>query len=388
MERRAPPSGKGGLSGFATTIIIIFVCLLIGGGIYYFINRTETTPEVNNVANTSALSMSNVAPQSITETSATITWKTDKPASGQVNFGKTEEYGSMAQDTNFSTSHSVALIGLEPNTPYFFEAMSIDADGNKKTHIGELTTLRTATAAADTLPPTISGVAANTTESSAIVTWITDEPTTGQVKYSKDGQNTSTTPENTNLTVSHSVTLSNLDSGTTYTFTIISKDASGNPATSTSNQTFITLTPIPVGTQVGNRAFTLQNLDGQNVTLSSYRGKIVMINFWAVWCQPCVEELPAINAVSKEWANTGVVVLPIASNGRGETVTLVEQYINNNNYNFPQILFDANGQAESLYGVVSLPTTFFINADGVIKKIQADSFPNQAAIESILNTIQ
>ena len=384
MERRAPATGRGGLSGFATTIIIVMVCLLIGGGIYYFINRTETTPEVDNVVNTSVLSMSNVTPQSITETSATITWNTDKPASGQVNFGKTEEYGSMAQDTTFSTSHSVALTELDPNTPYYFEAISIDANGNKKTHAGELKTSRTATAAADTIPPAISGAAANATESTAIVTWITDEPTTSQVKYS-NGQNTSTTPEDTNLTVSHSVTLSNLDSGTTYTFTIISKDAAGNPATSASNQTFTTVSSIPVAAKEGSLApdFTLKNLNGNNVKLSDFRGEIVMVNFWATWCVPCMEELPFLQAVSDNASANGLKVLTVNDK---ESKNQVLSFINSEGYTFT-VLLDSSGEVNTLYNVKYYPTTFFINADGIIKKIVEGSFQDQATIENILKTI-
>jgi len=388
MERRAPAYGKGGLSGFATTIIIIFVCLLVGGGIYYFINRTGTTPEVNNVVNTSVLSMSNVTPQSITETGATITWNTDKPASGQVNFGKTEEYDLMAQDANFSTSHSVALTGLDPNTPYFFEAISIDANGNKKTYEGELTTLRTATAAADTLPPTISGIAANTTESSAVVTWITDEPATSQVKYSI-GQNTSTTPVNTNLDIRHSVTLPNLDSGTTYTYTVISKDAAGNPSTSASNQTFTTVSTIPVGTEEGNLAppFTLTDLNENSVKLSDFRGEIVVVNFWATWCGPCMNELPFLQAISDNQSTGGYKILAI--NDKESKYQIISKFAEPQyNYAFTfTILLDSSGEFNTLYNVKYYPTTFFIDANGIIKKKVETSFNSQADIEDILDSL-
>jgi peroxiredoxin len=264
--------------------------------------------------------------------------------------------------------------------------VSTDAAGIETTSEGKLTTTTAATT--DKTAPTISGVnVSNITESGAVITWITDEPATSQVKYEKTEKTSSTTPVNKNLTTSHSVILTKLDSGTAYSFTIISKDAAGNEATSSASQTFTTLTPIPVGTQVGNRApdFTLQNLDGQNVTLSSYRGKTVMINFWAVWCDPCVKELPSIQNVSKEWSSKGLVVLAIAVNNN-EQLDTVEQYITQKSYTFP-VLFDAPGQAESLYNVSTLPTTFFIDTEGVIRKMQVGSFQDQDGIESILNSL-
>jgi peroxiredoxin len=382
--RQAPASRKGGLSGFAITMIII-MCFLVGGGVYYFLNRTGTTSTLNSAINNSLL-IQDISP-SPTETGATIKWTTDKPATSQVNYGKTEEYGSTTQlDTNLSPSHSVALTGLDPNTTYYFKAISTDATGTETTSVGTLTT--TAAVTTDKTPPTISGVnVSNVTESGAIITWVTDEPATSQIKYGKTETYGSTTPLDTKLTTTHNVTLTTLDSATTYDFSIISTDAAGNQATSATNRTFTTLTPIPVGIQVGNRApdFTLQNLDGQNVTLSSYRGQIVMINFWATWCDPCKAELPYIQSVSNEWSGKGVVVLEIAVQ-TNEQLDTVKQFISQNSYTFP-VLFDSQG-INSVYNATYLPTTFFIDAEGIVSKVQVGSFQDQPTIENVLNSIK
>jgi peroxiredoxin len=238
---------------------------------------------------------------------------------------------------------------------------------------------------ADKTPPTISGFnVSNITESSATITWTTDEPATSHVEYGKTETYGSTTRLDTKLAASHSATLTRLDSSTHYNFRVVSKDASGNEAKSATNQTFQTLTPEPA--QEGNRApdFTLQNLKGEDVTLSSFRGKTVMINFWAVWCDPCVKELPSIQNVSKEWSSKGLVVLAIAVK-ENEQLDTVEQYITQNSYTFP-VLFDSQG-INSVYNATYLPTTFFIDTEGIIKKIQVGSFENQAAIEKILNPL-
>jgi peroxiredoxin len=390
VARRAPVSHKGGLSGFGITMIII-MCLLVSSGIYYFFNRQGTTPTPDSAVSTSTLTMQNPPITSTTETGATIKWTTDTPSTGSVEI--TDANGALIKtipDETLATSHSITISDLSPSTTYHYTVVSTDAAGIKKTSEG---TLKTTAAAVitDKAVPIISGVnVSNITQSGAIITWITDEDATSQVKYERTENVSYTTPMDKNLTISHSVILTKLESGITYNFTIFSKDAAGNQAMSTTIQSFKTLTPVPVGIQVGNRApdFVLKDLSGKDVRLGDFRGKTVMINFWAVWCGPCVKELPAINAVSKEWEGKGVVVLPIASNENGETFTLVEQYINANNYNFPHVLFDANGQATKLYGIAKWPTTFFIDADGVIKKMQVGSFEDKDAIDNVLNSIK
>jgi thiol-disulfide isomerase/thioredoxin len=386
IDRRAKVPSKGGLSGFAITMIVV-MCLLVGGGIYYFLNKTNTTPPIESTINNPLLSIQDISIQSTTRTSATITWKTDKPATSKANYGKTEEYGLTTQlDTNLSTSHSVTLTGLDSNTTYYFEAISTDATGTKITKEGNLTTLATD----DKTAPKISGVnVANITESSAIITWVTDEPATGQVKYTKDQKNTSTTPADTNLSTTHSIALTKLDSDTIYNFTILSKDAAGNEATSAANQTFNTLSSIPLGSDVGDRApdFTVQNLDGEDVAIkmSDFRGKIVMINFWAIWCGPCKEEMPYIQAVSDNWSNEDLEIISIAIN-YNENLANVNEFIADEDYTFP-VFFDSKGQAKSLYSTSIYPTTFIIDTKGIIRYMQPSSFSDQAELEDMLNSI-
>ncbi len=384
-ERRGPDSGKRGFPGIISIFFILIVCVLIGGGIYYFVTQREITPPPDITTDYTPPSIQNVSISSTTETSATIKWATDEPATSKINYGKTEEYGLTTQlDTDLSTSHSVTLTGLDPNTTYYFEAISTDAAGNKATSKGELIT----SATADETPPTISGIdVSNITESSATITWATDETATSQVNYGKT-ETLDSTMLDEELTTAHSVTLTGLDEGTTYYYQAISEDSSGNVATS-ANQTFETTTAIPIGSQVGDRApdFTVQDLTGQDVyvNLSDYQGKIVMINFWAVWCNPCLDELPYIQAVSDNWSSEDLAILAIAS-GENETIDTVNQFIVDEGYNFPAY-YDSEGQAKSLYSVPSWPTTFFIDAEGIIKYIQIGSFADQVEIEIRLNAL-
>ena len=135
----------------------------------------------------------------------------------------------------------------------------------------------------------------------------------------------------------------------------------------------------------GNLAsdFTLQGLEGQVVTLSSLRGSPVMLNFWATWCGPCRIEMPFIQEIYDEWQDKGLVILAI--NIR-ETSSEVQQFMQSNNFSFP-VLLDINGDVSAMYQIHGIPTTLFIDKDGIIKDKRIGSFNNAAEIEDYLNLI-
>lgn len=106
--------------------------------------------------------------------------------------------------------------------------------------------------------------------------------------------------------------------------------------------------------------FTLTNMDGEEVSLSDYRGKLVYLNFWATWCVYCDEEMPDLQALNKE--NDDLVV--VAVNVR-EDKDLVQSYLEEGGYDFP-VLLDQEGEIAGTYLVSGMPTTYFINSEGVL----------------------
>jgi peroxiredoxin len=384
----APVAKKRGFPGFITALFIIIVLALIGGGIYYFINQAETPPPSNGITDITDITtfsiQSGPSSSSITKTGATIKWETNEPATSQVKYGTSKTYSSETpEDTDLSTSHSIKLTGLDAGTTYYFKVISKDAAGNEITAEDDLTTL----AEADEIPPTISGVSvSNITESSATITWKTNEKATSQVEYGKTETYDSKTVENTNLTPNHTVTLNQLDDGTTYYFQVISKDSSGNVATS-DNQTFETTEAIPVGYEIGNRApeFTLNDLNGNEVKLTDFRGEIVIVNFWFTLCGPCTEEFPLIQAVSDNWTGEDLEIVAI---NYEDSQSRVLEWINNQeeDYTFT-ILLDPDGAVNMLYNVSPWPTTFFIDAEGIIQNIKVESFGSQAEIQDMLDDL-
>lgn len=110
--------------------------------------------------------------------------------------------------------------------------------------------------------------------------------------------------------------------------------------------------------------FTLTNEQGEQVTLSQYRGQPVFINFWASWCPPCKEEMPYIQEAYEKYGDEvvflGINVTP------GDSRENAIKFMDSNNYEMP-ILFDLDGNVTNTYRSISIPTSFFIDKNGVIK---------------------
>ena len=128
------------------------------------------------------------------------------------------------------------------------------------------------------------------------------------------------------------------------------------------------LSSIPAP-EVGHPApdFTLPALDGDEVHLAELRGKPVILNFWATWCPPCRREMPALEVIWQQHKRGDVMVLGV---DQGESVGIVSQYVRQNvGVTFP-LLLDRRQDVGDLYLVRSLPTTFFIDAEGIIRAIR------------------
>ena len=107
--------------------------------------------------------------------------------------------------------------------------------------------------------------------------------------------------------------------------------------------------------------FTLPQLDGPPVTLSDYRGRIVIMEFWATWCGPCRQSLPSLEVIARRYQARGVTVLLV---NLGEPEDRLRDWISKR-YTTPILLDQTNAVAMS-YGVVGIPRTFVINQDGKI----------------------
>ena len=106
--------------------------------------------------------------------------------------------------------------------------------------------------------------------------------------------------------------------------------------------------------------FTLATPKGHKVKLSDYRGKLVFMNFWATWCPPCREEMPAMQRLWDQQKDKGFVILAISVD---HDPGLVPSFVKNHKFTFP-VLVDPKMEAANAYGVRALPSSFIIDRQG------------------------
>ena len=109
--------------------------------------------------------------------------------------------------------------------------------------------------------------------------------------------------------------------------------------------------------------FTVLDASGNTVKLSDFRGKPVVVNFWASWCGPCKSEMPAFDAIYQEMGDEIHFLMVNMTDGGQETLASAQNFITNSGYSFP-VYYDTQSSAAIAYGVSSLPTTYFFDAEG------------------------
>jgi peroxiredoxin len=110
--------------------------------------------------------------------------------------------------------------------------------------------------------------------------------------------------------------------------------------------------------------FTLPQLDGQPLTLSSYRGKVVLLDFWATWCVPCREEIPHFVELQDKYRDRGLQIIGVSMDDSADPVRPFTQQFR---MNYPVVMGNAN-LGEQYGGVLGLPLAFLLDREGRILK--------------------
>jgi peroxiredoxin len=110
-------------------------------------------------------------------------------------------------------------------------------------------------------------------------------------------------------------------------------------------------------------AFTVRNLKGQRVQLADHKGKVIILNLWATWCGPCRVEMPGMENLYRRYQSQGLEILAVSlDKGSSDKVqTFADEY----RLSFP-VLLDSDGQVESRYHTLTIPTTFVIDKKGMV----------------------
>ena len=109
--------------------------------------------------------------------------------------------------------------------------------------------------------------------------------------------------------------------------------------------------------------FSLPGLDGQMVSLADYRGKVVLLNIWATWCPPCLEEMPSMEKLYQELKGEGFEILAVSIDESGAQDVL--PFMKKHKLSFPA-LTDSKGAIKNLYQTTGVPESFIIDKDGIL----------------------
>ncbi len=139
------------------------------------------------------------------------------------------------------------------------------------------------------------------------------------------------------------------------------------------------LPPMPEGPKAGSAApdFTLPDLKGKSIQLSSFKGKAVVVDFWATWCEPCKVEMPWLVDLQKKYGPQGLQILGVAMDDADEQT--IQEFAHKMGVNYP-VLKGTEAVADLYGGLDGLPATFFVDRSGKIVDV-AVGLTNQSVLE-------
>ena len=135
------------------------------------------------------------------------------------------------------------------------------------------------------------------------------------------------------------------------------------------------------GGLIGNPAkpFTIPSLDGKTISLDSFKGKVVILNFWATWCPPCRAEIPEFVQFYRDFEKDVVII----GLGVNDSDAALQEFRKENRINYP-VANDKRNRVARLYGGIrSIPTTFIINRKGIIRDMRVGGIDRQELLKMV-----
>ncbi len=126
------------------------------------------------------------------------------------------------------------------------------------------------------------------------------------------------------------------------------------------NSSSVNKADLSIGAQAPG--FSVESNDGGKISLEQFKGKVVLLDFWASWCGPCVEGIPGLKALAEKYKNDDFILVSISYDHTRDTW---KNFVKNNNMTWQQA-FDGNGVVKNLYDVTGIPWAYLIDQDGKI----------------------
>ncbi|MGA9047882.1 MAG: redoxin domain-containing protein [Dehalococcoidia bacterium] len=329
--------------------------------------------------------------QSVTEKSAVVNWSTDTPTTTQLDIDGKNILSVITPAPQ--TIHSLTLKDLSPSTSYrvriLYNVDNINVSEHSFTALADTIVSKrylVTTSNIATSPPEISNVSTGfITDSSATVTWKTDEPATGLVDYGKDTSYSDTETQIESLSIWHTVKIDGLQPNTLYYLQLESKASNGELSTLVIDP-IMTQSTVDVASTVGKRApdFALYSIDGTRYSLSQFLGHPVLLNFWLEGCPACESEMPFIQAAYDKYSRDQLTILTVNVHGDPDKV---EYFLAQGKYTFP-VLMDAEGNVDDIYKAPYFPTTYLIDSKGIIQQIVTERFQSIGEIDDALKKLE
>jgi thiol-disulfide isomerase/thioredoxin len=133
-------------------------------------------------------------------------------------------------------------------------------------------------------------------------------------------------------------------------------------------------TIVSAAAQEAAPSWTLKDLDGREVSSSQFAGKVVVVDFWATWCGPCVEEIPGYVALQKKYGKDGLVIVGISLDRAGPA--RVKKFAEENGMNYVLVMGN-DSVGEAFGGIEAIPTTFLISRDGKVVHRKMGAWPHE-----------
>jgi peroxiredoxin len=238
--------------------------------------------------------------------------------------------------------------------------------------------------------PVISNlVISNISASSATIAWSTDVSSTSEVDYLITGSTDKKISTDSKLATQHSITLTGLKSSSSYNIIIKSKSQTGGESLSSKDNAFTTpVLMVTVSPEVGHMApdFTLSDMSGNKVTLSSYEGKWLIVMFWETTCTHCRATMPNLEAYWETMTGGKVNVLTVNVGNLPAMKDMRDAFLKTWNISFP-VLDDADSKISDTYKIDTYPCIFFVDPDGIIRKVNVGEYSKPDDIASVINDL-